>query len=75
VTYLRLLDAEKDGADWTEVARVVLHRDPVAAKLQTQRCWESHLRRARWMTGQGYRRILQQAALAAAVEERRSTPH
>lgn len=28
VTYLRLLDAKADGADWTEVARIVLHRDP-----------------------------------------------
>lgn len=24
VTYLRLLDAERDGADWREVARLVL---------------------------------------------------
>jgi hypothetical protein len=28
VTNLRLLDAERDGADWTEVARIVLHIDP-----------------------------------------------
>ena len=28
VTYLRLLDADAEGADWTEVARVVLHIDP-----------------------------------------------
>ena len=32
VTYLRLLDAERDGADWTEVARIVLHRDPLARR-------------------------------------------
>jgi hypothetical protein len=25
---LRLLDAEADGADWREVAVIVLHRDP-----------------------------------------------
>jgi hypothetical protein len=25
VTYLRLLDAEVEGADWREVARIVLH--------------------------------------------------
>jgi hypothetical protein len=30
VTYLRLLDAERDGAHWTEVARIVLHCDPIA---------------------------------------------
>ena len=28
VTYLRLLDAEADGADWRDVARIVLHLDP-----------------------------------------------
>ncbi len=27
VTYLRLLDAEAEGAAWPEVARIVLHRD------------------------------------------------
>jgi hypothetical protein len=75
VTYLRLLDAEKDGADWTEVARIVLHRDPVADRKQAMRCWKSHLDRARWMAGQGYRRILQQAALDAAAEARWSTRH
>jgi hypothetical protein len=35
VTYLRLLDAERDGAHWTEVARIVLHRDPVCEELRT----------------------------------------
>jgi predicted GNAT family N-acyltransferase len=28
VTYLRLLDADADGADWREVAKLVLHIDP-----------------------------------------------
>ena len=28
VTYWRLLDAEAAGADWKEVARIVLHIDP-----------------------------------------------
>jgi hypothetical protein len=27
VTYLRLLDADAEGADWTEIASVVLHID------------------------------------------------
>jgi T6SS, Transcription factor, DNA binding domain len=66
VTYLRLLDAQADGADWTEVARIVLHRDPAAEEARTRACWESHLDRARWMTKQGYRRVLEQA-----VEEAR----
>jgi predicted GNAT family N-acyltransferase len=28
VTYLRLLDADAEGADWRDVARIVLHLDP-----------------------------------------------
>ena len=30
ITYLRLLDADAEGADWREVARLVLHIDTVA---------------------------------------------
>lgn len=60
VTYLRLLDASREGADWQEVARIVLHRDPVRDEAETRRCWESHLDRARWLSNKGYRRILEQ---------------
>ena len=60
VTYLRLLDASRDGADWQEVASIVLHRDPVRDEAGTRRCWESHLERARWLSNKGYRRILEQ---------------
>ena len=28
VTYLRLLDADAEGADWREVAKIVLRIDP-----------------------------------------------
>lgn len=66
VTYLRLLDASRDGADWQEVARIVLHRDPIAEEERSRRCWESHLARARWLSGSGYRRILEQAVAMAA---------
>ncbi|MEF2074380.1 DNA -binding domain-containing protein [Consotaella aegiceratis] len=58
VTYMRLLDAESEGADWQEVARIVLHRNPVAEPQRSRRCWEDHLRRARWMTKTGYWKIL-----------------
>ena len=37
VTYLRMLDANADGADWREVSRIVLHidaeREPDQARL------------------------------------------
>jgi hypothetical protein len=66
VTYFRLLDASRDGADWQEVARIVLHRDPVGDEARSRRCWESHLARAQWLSGSGYRRILEQAVRLAA---------
>lgn len=75
VTYLRLLDAEADGADWTEAARIVLHRDPVAEEARTRRCWESHFARAQWMTEHGYKRLLQQAVEEAIDEAGKRTRH
>src|SRR5215468_11317220 len=55
ITYLRLLDAEAEGADWKEVARIVLHIDPEQELGRARRAWETHLARARWMTEHGYR--------------------
>jgi hypothetical protein len=62
VTYLRLLDAEAEGADWREVARIVLHIDPAQEPERAHRAWTSHLARARWMTESGYRHLLQGGA-------------
>ena len=62
VTYLRLLDAEAEGADWREVARIVLHIDPEREPDRAKRAWESHLARARWMTEAGYRHLLRSGA-------------
>lgn len=62
VTYLRLLDADAEAADWREVARIVLHRDPELETERSYRCWQCHLTRARWMTTKGYRHLLNQAA-------------
>ena len=59
VTYLRLLDADAEGADWTEVARIVLHIDPFDEPERARGAWESHLARAKWMTEHGYRDLLQ----------------
>jgi hypothetical protein len=58
VTYLRLLDADAEGADWAEVARSVLHIDPSDELERARRAWESHLARAKWMTEHGYRDLL-----------------
>ena len=62
VTYLRLLDADAEGADWHEVALVVLHIDPAHEPDRARRAWDSHLARARWMTENGYRQLLRGGA-------------
>ena len=57
VTYARLLDADKEGADWQSSAAKILQRevnnDPEAAEL----CYRSHLARARWVVGAGLAEI------------------
>jgi hypothetical protein len=62
VTYLRLLDAEAEGADWHEVARIVLHIDPAREPERARRAWDTHLARARWMTENGYQHLLRGGA-------------
>lgn len=62
ITYLRLLDAEAEHADWREVARVVLQIDPEKEPARARRAWETHLARARWMTEHGYRHLLRSGA-------------
>jgi hypothetical protein len=62
ITYLRLLDAASEGADWQEVARLVLHIDPAREPDRARRAWASHLERARWMSDSGYRNLLRDAA-------------
>ena len=57
-TYIRLLDAEADGADWSEVARVVLQIDPEREPTRARQAWESHLTRAKWMMSRGYQQLL-----------------
>jgi predicted secreted protein len=59
VTYLRLLDADADGADWREVARIVLEADPAKEPERVKQMWASHLARAKWMTKVGYWHLLQ----------------
>lgn len=59
VTYMRLLDAEADNADWREVARVVLSIDPTLDPDRARRTFESHLARAKWAAHHGFRHLLQ----------------
>jgi Uncharacterized conserved protein (DUF2285) len=58
VTYLRLLDAYADGADWEDVARLVLHIDAQREPDRARSALSSHLERARWMEQNGYSHLL-----------------
>jgi hypothetical protein len=56
--YARLLDAAEEGAEWTEVVRVLFGLDPNREHERARRVHDSHLARARWMTDHGYRDLL-----------------
>jgi hypothetical protein len=65
ITYLRLLDADAAGADWSEVARIVLHIDPEREPDRARQAFESHLARAKWMSEHGYKHLLRGGASAS----------
>ena len=58
-TYLRLLDADIEGANWREAVRIIFGLDPDADPVRAQLVHDSHLARARWMTEVGYRHLLE----------------
>ena len=58
ITYVRMLDADKDGADWREVAQIVLRIDADSESDRARRTFETHLARAKWMAHTGYRLLL-----------------
>lgn len=59
VTYLRLLDAADEGAEWTEVVQIIFGIDPNQEPARARRLHKAHLDRARWMTARGYRHLLE----------------
>ncbi len=58
VTYLRLLDADDEGADWREAVRIIFGIDPKREPARARRVHRTHLARARWITETGYRDFL-----------------
>ena len=58
ILYIILLDAERDGVPWQEVAREALRIDATSEPDRARRAYESHLARAKWMTKVGYRHLL-----------------
>lgn len=63
VLYLRVLDAEAAGADWRQVARILLQRDATAEPERALRCWNAHLKRAQWIAETKYNERLREALL------------
>ena len=62
ITYMRVLDADQQGAGWRDVSWIVLRIDPDNEADRARRAFESHLSRARWMNQQGYRHLLRSGA-------------
>jgi hypothetical protein len=63
LTYARLLDADREGADWRDVARIILLLDPEKNPERARQCWQTHLERAKWVVTTGYKQLLDQAKL------------
>ena len=57
-TYLRLLDAAEEGADWREVAKILFGLDAEREPERARAVHDSHLARARWMSHVGYRDLV-----------------
>lgn len=58
-TYIRLLDADAEGADWREVVLIIFGLDPAREPERAKIVHDSHLARARWMTERGYQHLLE----------------
>lgn len=59
VTYIRILDATAEGADWREIVQVLFRLDAEHDPERAKAVHDNHLARANWMTGSGYRHLLQ----------------
>ena len=55
--YMRLLDADSDGASWQEAVVILFGICPKKEPQRAKRVHDSHLARARWMTEIGYRQL------------------
>lgn len=55
--YMRLLDAETDGASWQEAVEILFGICPATEPERARLVHDSHLARAHWMTEHGYRQL------------------
>lgn len=56
--YVRLLDADADGADWREVVQVLFGLDAEEDPDRASQVYTTHLARAKWMTESGFCQLL-----------------
>jgi hypothetical protein len=58
-SYIRLLDAEAEGADWREAVAIIFGLDPAKEPARAKVVHDSHLSRAHWIRDTGYRHLLE----------------
>lgn len=58
VTYLRLLDAETEGAAWEDVVKIVFGLDVQRDQSRAELVYQAHLARAHWMTTNGFQDLI-----------------
>lgn len=58
-SYIRLLDAEAEGADWREAVAIIFGLDPKKEPARAKLVHDSHLARAHWLKDTGYRHLLE----------------
>ena len=56
--YVQLMDAVSAGALMDEMCEKLLHIDPFRERERAHKCLESHLKRARWFTADGFRHLI-----------------
>ena len=56
--YLRLLDADREGADWREVVETLFGICPASEPERAARVHSAHLARAKWMSEKGFGQLL-----------------
>lgn len=76
LTYAELLDAADAGIGWEAGSLAILGIDPATDAERARSCWDSHLARARWITGAGLVRATAAfgAQARAALFNRRRAP-
>lgn len=62
-TYLRLLDADRDQADWREVAAIILNLDVKKDPKGSRAVFERSLKQALWLRDRGYLRLVRQTSI------------